>query len=115
MNPCWIYQGADLSHITAVVAAVGQVPFNFQLGADLKSIKLLPPQTSSGELEVHLGDCDGELIASLSLQSALSNNAVTELPAAAIGHHVGQHDLCFRFAQRSLDPLWVIDQVRLLE
>ena len=59
--------------------------------------------------------CDGELIASLSLQSALPNNAVTELPAAAIGPQVGQHDLCFRFSQRSLDPLWVIDQVRLLE
>ena len=115
MNPCWIYQAVDLSHVTAVAADVGQVPFNFQLGAEVHSIRLLAPKTSSGELEVRLDGCDGEPIASLSLQPALSNNAVTSLPAAAIGHHEGQHDLCFRFTQRSLDPLWVIDQVRLVE
>jgi hexosaminidase len=115
MNPCWIYQAADLTHVSAVAAAVGQLPFNFQLGADVNSIRLLPPRTPTGELEVRLDGCEGEPIASLSLQPALANDAVTSLPAAAIGHHEGQHDLCLRFTQRSLDPLWVIDQVRLLE
>jgi hexosaminidase len=115
MNPCWIYEAADLTHVTAVDVAVGQVPFNFQLGADVKSIQLLPPQTPSGELEVRMDGCDGERIVSLSLEPALSNPAVTQLPAAAIRPRTGEHDLCFRFTQRSLDPLWVIDQVRLLE
>src|SRR5581483_8468358 len=27
LNPCWIYEAVDLSHVTAVKAAVGQVPF----------------------------------------------------------------------------------------
>ncbi len=62
------------------MAAVGQVPFNFQLGADIHGIKLNPPQTPSGELEVRVDGCDGEPVATLSLQPALANNAVTELP-----------------------------------
>lgn len=116
MNPCWIYAAADLTQVTAVAAAVGQVPFNYQLGADVHSIQLLPPQTPYGELAVHLDSCDGERIASLSLQPALASDAVTALPRRAlIGTHTGVHDLCFRFTQRSLDPLWVIDQVHLAE
>jgi hexosaminidase len=115
MNPCWIYQAADLSHVTAIAAAVGQLPFNFQLGADIHSIELNPPQTASGELEVRLDGCGGERIAVLPLQPAIANNAVTELPVAKIPHFEGTHDLCLKFTQRSLDPMWALDRVRLVE
>ena len=115
MNPCWIYEAADLSNVTAIAAAVGQVPFNFQLGADARSIKLDPPLTPYGELEVRLDGCEGERIAQLSLRPAIDNNAVTALPAVPIGHHAGIHDLCLKFTQRSLDPLWAIDWVQLVE
>jgi hexosaminidase len=115
MNPCWIYPAADLAHVSAIGAAVGQLPFNFQLGADVHSIKLNPPRTASGELEVRLDGCDGERIAVMSLQPAIANNAVTELPAAKIPHREGTHDLCLKFTQRALDPLWALDRVRLLE
>ena len=115
MNPCWIYPAADLSRSTAVRAAVGQVPFNFQLGAAVHSIKLNPPETPSGELEVRLDGCDGERLAAISLQPAVANNAVTELPAVKIPHRQGTHDLCLKFTQRSLDPLWVLDWFQVVE
>jgi hexosaminidase len=115
MNPCWIYQAADLSHVTAIAAAVGQLPFNFQLGADIHGIELNPPQTPSGELQVRLDGCDGKRIAVLPLQPAIADNAVTELPVAKLPHLEGTHDLCLKFTQRSLDPMWALDWVRLLE
>jgi hexosaminidase len=115
MNPCWIYPAADLSHVTAIDAAVGQLPFDFQLGADVHVPKLNPPQTPAGELEVRIDGCDGERVAVLPLQPAVANNAVTELPAAKIAPRDGTHDLCMKFTQRSHDPLWVLDWVRLVE
>jgi hexosaminidase len=115
MNPCWIYPAADLSHVTGIDASVGQLPFEFQLGADVHIPKLNPPQTPAGELEVRIDGCDGERIAVLPLQPAAANNAVTELPAAKIAHRDGTHDLCMKFTQRSHDPMWVLDWVRLVE
>jgi hexosaminidase len=115
MNPCWIWQGADLDRVSAVAAAVGQLPFEFELGADIHLPKLDRPRTPSGELEVRLDGCEGEIIATLPLQPALGNNAVTGLPAASIAHRDGKHDLCLKFAQWSADPMWVIDWVQLLE
>jgi hexosaminidase len=113
MNPCWIYPAVDLTSVKGLVAAVGQLPFNFQLGADIHAIKLNRPQTPSGELEIRIDSCDGERIAVLPLQPAIVNNAVTELPAAKVAHRDGTHDLCLKFTQRSLDPMWVLDWVRL--
>jgi hexosaminidase len=115
MNPCWVYEQADLSRVTAIAAAVGQLPFNFQLGAEISSIKLNQPATAYGELEVRLDRCDGERIAVLSLQPALANNAVTQLPAARLAHRAGTHDLCMQFTQRALDPMWALDWVQLVE
>jgi len=62
---------------------------------------------------VRVDGCDGEPVTTLSLQPALANNAVTVLPAAKIARREGKHDLCLKFTQRSLDPMWVIDRVRL--
>lgn len=115
MNPCWNFKAADLSHVNAIEAAVGQLPFNFQLGADVHSIKLNPPQTPYGELEVRIDGCAGERIAVLPLQPAVNNNTVTRLPAAKIAHRDGAHDLCLKFTQRSLDPMWALDWVQLVE
>jgi hexosaminidase len=115
MNPCWIFPAADLSRITGAQAAVGQLPFEFQLGADVHLPHFDRPQSPSGELEIRLDRCAGERIASMSLQPAVGNNAVTVLPGASFAHHDGQHDLCFKFAQGSPDPFWVLDWVQLLE
>ena len=114
MNPCWIYRAAELSDVGAIAASVGQVPFNFQIGDDIKKIPLRKPQTPAGELEVRIDGCEGEKIATLPLAPAVKNYAVTELPAAAIARHAGPHDLCFMFTQAAVDPLWVLDAVQLV-
>jgi hexosaminidase len=114
MNPCWIYRGAELADVGAIAASVGQVPFNFQIGDDVKKIPLRKPRTAAGELEVRLDGCEGEAIATLPLAPAAKNYAVTELPAATIARRTGAHDLCFMFTQATVDPLWVLDAVQLV-
>ena len=112
MNPCWIWRGANLDSIGGIDAGVGQVPFNFQVGDDLKKIVLRPPATPYGELEVHLDGCDGRKIAVLPLKAAVSNPGITRLSAPFAGAS-GNHDLCFVFTQKKLDPLWLLDWVEL--
>jgi hexosaminidase len=113
IQPCWIYQGADLTRALSLIASVGQVPFNFQLGKDKEGIKLRAPASPEGELEVRLDSCDGERIATLPLAPAVHNQAVTRLPAAALPIRSGRHDLCLSFTGHSLDPLWAIDSIDL--
>jgi hexosaminidase len=115
MNPCWIFPSADLSRGLWLQAAVGQVPFNFQIGKDRDAIPLSPPQTAAGELEIYLDGCTKDRLAVLPLAPAIGNNAVTELPAIRLPPTPGRHDLCFRFTQRTLDPLWALDWVQLQE
>ncbi len=115
LNPCWMFTGADLSHVTAVRAAVGQVPFNFQIGAARQSIQLNPLRTPAGELEVRVDGCEGPPAAVLSLEPALGNNVITTLSPAPLRSRPGRHDLCLKFTQRQLDPLWAIDWVQLVE
>ena len=115
MNPCWIFKAADLSKPARLVAAVGQVPFNFQIGKDVNAIPLPKPRSRDGELEVRIDSCTGERIAVLPLAPAVSNQAVTVLPEVQLKPRDGRHDLCFTFTRRSVDPTWVIDSVKLLE
>ena len=105
MNPCWILPAADLSHAPTLEAAVGQVPFNFQIGGDRDKIHLATPQTPKGEIEVHLDSCSGKRIAFGSLAPAVGNNAVTRLPVIRLPRVSGRHDLCFRFTQSTLDQI----------
>jgi hexosaminidase len=111
LNPCWVYQGADLTDVTSLDVAVGQVPFNFQVGAERDRILLAKPATREGELEVRLDTCDGERVAVLPLAPAVANSGVTQLHAA-LPPRPGRHDLCFTFTRSSVDPIWAIDWVQ---
>jgi hexosaminidase len=113
MNPCWIFKGADLTGAATLVASVGQVPFNFQIGNDVHAIQLSKPASAQGELEVRVDSCTGEKIATLPLAPAMTSQAVTRLPAVPITPRAGLHDLCFTFTRRSVDPIWVLDTVEL--
>jgi hexosaminidase len=113
MDPCWKLPAIDLTHGATLTAAVGQVPFNFEIGKDIERIHLNSPRSEAGELQVRLDRCDGEPAAVLPLAPAAGNDAVTELPAAALPAAAGAHTLCFRFTQRTLDPMWAIDWVQL--
>jgi hexosaminidase len=109
-NPCWIARKVDLAKVHSLVAAVGQIPFNFQIGEAASKISFPAPTTPEGELQVRLGSCDGKVVASLPLAPAVKSDAVTVLPRAPIEGE-GVQDLCFRFSQRKLDPIWVIDWI----
>ena len=111
-NPCWIYRGVALDRVRSVVAAVGQLPFNFQIGDDAKKIRFPAPQSREGELEARLDSCEGAVIARLALAPAAANAAVTALPRAAVAPTSGKHDVCLRFAQPALEPLWVLESIR---
>jgi hexosaminidase len=113
LNPCWIYEKADMDAITGIEAGVGQVPFNFSIGADRDKIALRAPHSPYGELEVHLDKCDGPSIATMPLGPAIHGDAVTKL-AAPLVETSGVHALCFVFTQKSIDPLWVLNWVQLV-
>ncbi len=51
-----------------IALTVGQIPFNFQLGADLAHVKVPPSATPEGEFEVRAGTCEGPLLAMLPLR-----------------------------------------------
>jgi len=112
-NPCWMLAAADLSQAGKLTAAVGQVPFNFQIGEAANAIRLYPPRSADGELEVHTDSCDSEPVALLPLAPAAGNDAVTVLPQVALPHLAGTHALCLRFTQRTLDPMWALDWIQL--
>ena len=109
MNPCWIFPAVDLSAGATLTAAVGQVPFNFQIGDDVKKIELLPPATPEGELDVFIGGCAGAPVASLPLAPAAARHDVTVLPPVKLAPRAGGvADLCFRFTQSKIDPMWAV-------
>lgn len=113
MNPCWIYRGADLTHGAALTAAVGQLPFNFQIGDEVDAIVFRKPRSAAGELEVRVGGCEGGPEAVMPLAPAADHDAVTTLPAVRIGPRAGRHDLCLSFTQNGVEPLWAVDWVGL--
>jgi len=112
MDPCWTYRQADLTGGVAFEAAVGQVPFNFQIGADREKVVVHPASTPAGELEVRLDGCEGPPALVIPLAEAARSDGVTVvrgvLPPAP-----GRHDLCLTFARQGIDPLWGVDWVRL--
>lgn len=113
MNPCWVWPAAPLQGVAALRVEVGQLPFNFQIGEDVKKIPLSRPRTADGELEVRVGGCDAAPAAVVPLAVAARNPAVTaldvRLPASP-----GSTDLCFTFTRANVDPIWAVRSVELL-
>ncbi len=112
MNPCWLYQSADLTGGVTFEVAVGQVPWNFQIGAAKDNIRLSTPRSPEGELEVRIGGCEGEIALLLPLSQAAADPGVTVL-SGTLPPQDGRHDLCLKFAQPDLDPMWGVDWVKL--
>jgi hexosaminidase len=111
MHPCWIWRGVSLDGVHQIVAKVGRHPFNFA-GVDVNGIKFDPPETPAGELEVHRDSCDGPLVARIPLAAAAQRAGDTEV-AGSIESTAGSHDLCMTFAQKGVDPFWVLDRLTL--
>ncbi len=111
LNPCWIWEGADLAKGAAFSARISQIPFNFQVGADRDKIPLRAPATPGGELEIRAG-CDGEKLAVLPLGKASDNPGLSTI-TGRLPARTGKVDLCLTFTAKSVDPFWVIERVTL--
>jgi hexosaminidase len=115
MNPCWIDRGVDLTHGATLTAAVVPLPFNYEIGADARKVRLGDAQTSDGELEIHVDGCDTPAAAILPLAPAARSREVTTLSSQVLRAQAGRHDLCFRFARPRLDPQWALDWIDVRE
>jgi hexosaminidase len=113
VDPCWIWRDADLSQGGTFRAAVGQLPFNFQIGKDALSIRRGDARTAAGELELFDGGCKGEPLAVLPLGVAADNPGVTVIGPARVQPRAGHGDLCLRFARPKIDPIWVIQWIEI--
>jgi len=111
LNPCWIWEGADLSKGAAISVRASQIPFNFQVGKDRDNIPLRPPATPGGELEVRAG-CAGERLAAVPLGDAAKNPGLSTI-TGRLPARPGKVDLCLSFTAKSVDPFWAIDRVTL--
>lgn len=109
-NPCWVAKGVEIKPNATLLADVGQIPFNYQIGAARDAIRFKAPRTAEGELEVRADSCEGEPVLVLPLAPAAGHPGTTSLKAG-LGALSGRHDLCFTFTQKSLDPLWVMNWI----
>ncbi|MBL8651767.1 MAG: family 20 glycosylhydrolase [Sphingopyxis sp.] len=114
LAPCWIYRGAMLDKVDRIDLAVGQIPFNFQVGKDRDTIRFRAPKTPEGEFEVRLDDCDGPVVAMLPIAPAAAHPGVTRL-TGMLASTQGRHDLCVTYTAAGPDPLWAIDSIQLFQ
>lgn len=111
-NPCWRWDDAPLAGATRIAVSVGQLPFNFQVGADRDKIRFRPPTSPGGEIEVRSG-CNGPLVATLPLAPAAGNPGVTRLEGG-LSPAMASRDLCVTYTARTVDPLWAVERIELL-
>ena len=115
VDPCWVWRDVDLTRGASLTAAVGQVPFNFQIGQDAEAIRHGDARTAAGELEIRAGDCAGEPVARIPLAEAAASDGVTVIGPVRIAAQSGRGDLCLRFARPRIDPIWTLAWVALGE
>lgn len=113
MHPCWIWKQAKLDGIASLSADIGQVPFNFSIGADIAKVVFDTPRTPGGELQVRLDGCKGPVVASIPIGAAARNAGVSTIAGALAGRS-GRHDLCMTFTQSGPNPLWMLDRLTLV-
>ncbi|MEV5034424.1 family 20 glycosylhydrolase [Sphingobium sp. LMC3-1-1.1] len=113
MHPCWNWHGAALDGVTRIAADVGHRPYNFSLGAAMVKVRIEQAGNDGEALKVRLDNCDGPVIASLPLAPASTIAGVSRIEGALSAPITGHHDLCITFAQKGVDPLWVLDRLTL--
>jgi len=110
-SPCWLWQDADLTGVSAVKVRAGRIPYNFQLAHDEPNRKFVPARTAHGELEI-LADCKGTPLVSLPLPAAPGADGFLELDAP-LPATAGHADLCIRFTGDTRPNLWTLDWIKL--
>ncbi|WP_233503626.1 beta-N-acetylhexosaminidase [Sphingomonas psychrotolerans] len=112
-NPCWLWEKAPVGDAKQIAITVGQIPFNFQIGKDIETIKFAAPATPEGEFEVRAGGCEGSRVAVLPLAAAEGNPGLTRL-VGRLAPRAGNETLCIRYTAKGVEPMWAIDAVELI-
>jgi hexosaminidase len=112
--PCWQWNAADLDGIAAIKVRLGRIPYYFQLAHDEPHRHFEPATTEHGELMVHEGGCDGELLAQLPMPAAPEADGFVELEAALPQSAGGRQDLCIRVTGDTRPMMWAVDRVSLV-
>ena len=113
-EPCWVWKQADLDRGARVEVDAASLPYNFQLWKDIKQVvERKPEKYPAGELQLRLDRCDGELLATASIEPLLAQPRGAKFDFA-LPPRPGTHDLCLQFATGRHDPLYVIDSVQLV-
>jgi hexosaminidase len=89
------------------------LPFNFEVGAEVKKIRTGDAHSAVGELEVRIDDCNQSPVATVTLAMPAARAAAMTLPRVEIPARPGRHDICLRFARPRLDPMWALDWVEI--
>ena len=113
VDPCWIWSDAELTQGGTFRAAVGQLPFNFQIGKDADAIRRGDARTPAGELELRVGDCRGEPVAVIPIAGAAGNPELSILGPVRIPPQLAAGDLCLRFTRTAIDPIWAVQWAEL--
>lgn len=111
-NPCWLWEKADLSDVTAVRVRAGQIPYYFQLAHDESHRTFVPARSAHGEMELRGDACKGPVLASVPLPAQPAADGFIELEAALAPQHKTQ-DLCLRFTGDTRPTMWVLDRITL--
>lgn len=110
MDSCWLWKDAALDGVGHIEAALGDMPWNYQLAHDISGVVVRPTDHGHDALEVHLDSCDGRLLAQVPLthHDWLQQHVSATLPP--VGRH---HNLCVLVSGDPKRGLWALDWMKL--
>ena len=105
-NPCWLTPATGLETGARLRLSLVSLPFNFELGEDVRQIPLDATAGDGGVLEARLDRCDGLLLAAQILDDPSRSDrgaAILDLPPQS-----GRHSLCLQLRRSRLGPFWAV-------
>ena len=107
---CWRWPQAPLDGVSRVVLTVARVAWQFADEAPHAVVRA--KAAAAGEFEIHIDTCEGPLLATVPLASALSAAGPTELAAAAFTPpNAGVRDLCVIASGDPRDGQWTLERL----
>ncbi|SEM38021.1 hexosaminidase [Pseudoxanthomonas sp. GM95] len=112
-HACWIVPAAHLDGIAGLRVEASRLARNYGLAHDQSKVVGYPAKTAHGELEVHLDQCSGPLLARVPLPAGDTLGEQFELQASMTPRS-GTHDLCLRYTAPITGPLPAVGAVHLI-
>ena len=104
-----------LSGATTLRFAIARLARNFALANRKNQVKSHPAQTRFGELVVYQDRCEtGPEIARVALPDPAASDARQSVQTA-IAPTPAEHDLCLIFTAPTSGPLYVVDEMKLVQ